>query len=121
MDALLFSLPIAVGITPQPLPAVVSTSLAAGSRSMALVADKVGPSTLGWVSIFPEHGSRSGGDDVTVSSRPRPTRQAHQLGRRVVDVSRRNRGTAYVLIATLMFAASVGALGYAMTVASLHR
>ena len=35
MDALLFSLAIAVGITPQLLPAVVSTSLAAGSRRMA--------------------------------------------------------------------------------------
>jgi P-type Mg2+ transporter len=35
LDALLFSLAIAVGITPQLLPAVVSTSLAAGSRQMA--------------------------------------------------------------------------------------
>jgi Mg2+-importing ATPase len=35
MDALLFSLAIAVGITPQLLPAVVSTSLAAGSRQMS--------------------------------------------------------------------------------------
>ncbi|HEY7101439.1 MAG TPA: magnesium-translocating P-type ATPase [Mycobacteriales bacterium] len=35
LDALLFSLAIAVGITPQLLPAVVSTSLAAGSREMA--------------------------------------------------------------------------------------
>ncbi|MFC3997597.1 magnesium-translocating P-type ATPase [Nocardiopsis sediminis] len=34
VDALLFSLAIAVGITPQLLPAVVSTSLAAGSRRM---------------------------------------------------------------------------------------
>ena len=34
IDALLFSLAIAVGITPQLLPAVVSTSLAAGSRHM---------------------------------------------------------------------------------------
>jgi P-type Mg2+ transporter len=34
MDAMLFSLSIAVGITPQLLPAVVSTSLAAGSRRM---------------------------------------------------------------------------------------
>jgi Mg2+-importing ATPase len=37
IDALLFSLAIAVGITPQLLPAVVSTSLAAGSRRMASV------------------------------------------------------------------------------------
>ena len=35
LDALLFSLAIAVGITPQLLPAVVSTSLAAGSHRMA--------------------------------------------------------------------------------------
>ncbi|MET3803284.1 Mg2+-importing ATPase [Nakamurella sp. UYEF19] len=35
MDALLFSLAIAVGITPQLLPAVVSSSLAAGSARMA--------------------------------------------------------------------------------------
>lgn len=35
IDALLFSLAIAVGITPQLLPAVVSTSLAAGSRTLA--------------------------------------------------------------------------------------
>lgn len=34
LDALLFSLAIAVGITPQLLPAVVSTSLTAGSRRM---------------------------------------------------------------------------------------
>jgi P-type Mg2+ transporter len=35
IDALLFSLAIAVGISPQLLPAVVSTSLAAGSRQLA--------------------------------------------------------------------------------------
>ena len=35
IDALLFSLAIAVGITPQLLPAVVSTSLAQGSRTLA--------------------------------------------------------------------------------------
>jgi P-type Mg2+ transporter len=35
LEALLFSLAIAVGITPQLLPAVVSTSLAAGSRTLA--------------------------------------------------------------------------------------
>lgn len=35
IQSLLFSLAIAVGITPQLLPAVVSTSLAAGSRAMA--------------------------------------------------------------------------------------
>jgi Mg2+-importing ATPase len=36
LEALLFSLAIAVGITPQLLPAVVATSLAAGSRQMRL-------------------------------------------------------------------------------------
>ena len=35
IDALLFSLAIAVGISPQLLPAVVSTSLTAGSRQLA--------------------------------------------------------------------------------------
>ncbi|HEY8282328.1 MAG TPA: magnesium-translocating P-type ATPase, partial [Leifsonia sp.] len=35
LESLLFSLAIAVGITPQLLPAVVSTSLAAGSRALA--------------------------------------------------------------------------------------
>jgi len=35
LDALLFSLAIAVGVTPQLLPAVVSTGLAAGSRQLA--------------------------------------------------------------------------------------
>jgi len=37
LDAALFALAIAVGITPQLLPAVVSTSLAAGSRALARV------------------------------------------------------------------------------------
>jgi P-type Mg2+ transporter len=37
IDAVLFSLAIAIGITPQLLPAVVSTSLAAGSRRLAKV------------------------------------------------------------------------------------
>jgi Mg2+-importing ATPase len=37
IDAVLFSLAIAVGITPQLLPAVVSTSLAVGSRRLAAV------------------------------------------------------------------------------------
>jgi Mg2+-importing ATPase len=36
LDALLFSLAIAVGISPQLLPAVVSTSLASGSRQLAV-------------------------------------------------------------------------------------
>ena len=69
IDALLFSLAIAVGITPQLLPAVVSTSLAAGSRRMSrrkvlvkrliciedlgdvdvLLTDKTGTLTLGHI------------------------------------------------------------------------
>ena len=72
LDALLFSLAIAVGITPQLLPAVVSTSLAAGSRRMrsrkvlvkrlvciedlgdidVLFTDKTGTITEGWVTYL---------------------------------------------------------------------
>lgn len=72
LDALLFSLAIAVGITPQLLPAVVSTSLAAGSRQMSrrkvlvkrlvciedlgdvdtLFTDKTGTLTLGRISYM---------------------------------------------------------------------
>jgi Mg2+-importing ATPase len=71
LDSLLFSLAIAVGITPQLLPAVVSTSLATGSRRLAqrkvlvkrlvciedlgdldvLVTDKTGTLTEGRVSL----------------------------------------------------------------------
>lgn len=79
LDALLFCLAIAVGITPQLLPAVVSASLAAGSRALArrrvlvkrlvciedlgdmdvLVTDKTGTLTEGHVSltaVLPLHG-----------------------------------------------------------------
>ncbi|WP_345762417.1 magnesium-translocating P-type ATPase [Diaminobutyricibacter sp. McL0608] len=71
IESLLFSLAIAVGITPQLLPAVVSTSLAAGSRTLAkrkvlvkrlvciedlgdldlLVTDKTGTLTEGHISF----------------------------------------------------------------------
>jgi Mg2+-importing ATPase len=71
IDSLLFSLAIAVGITPQLLPAIVSTSLAAGSRALArrrvlvkrlvciedlgdldlLVTDKTGTLTTGRISF----------------------------------------------------------------------
>ncbi len=71
LESLLFSLAIAVGITPQLLPAVVSTSLAAGSRALAkrkvlikrlvciedlgdmdiLVTDKTGTLTQGRISF----------------------------------------------------------------------
>ena len=85
IDALLFSLAIAVGISPQLLPAVVATSLAAGSRHMlrrkvlvkrlvciedlgdidTLFTDKTGTLTLGQVTYaraIPEGAARS--DDV---------------------------------------------------------
>ncbi|GAA2746962.1 magnesium-translocating P-type ATPase [Terrabacter aerolatus] len=85
LDALLFSLAIAVGITPQLLPAVVSTSLAAGSRQMSrrkvlvkrlvciedlgdidlLFTDKTGTLTAGridYARAVPVEGQRS--DDV---------------------------------------------------------
>lgn len=71
LDSLLFSLAIAVGITPQLLPAVVSTSLATGSRRLAqrkvlvkrlvciedlgdldvLVTDKTGALTAGRITL----------------------------------------------------------------------
>ena len=77
IDALLFSLAIAVGITPQLLPAVVSTSLAAGSRRMShrqvlvkrlvciedlgdvevLFTDKTGTLTQGRIGVDIEHGN----------------------------------------------------------------
>jgi P-type Mg2+ transporter len=72
LDALLFSLAIAVGITPQLLPAVVATSLATGSRRLAarkvlvkrlvciedlgnvdvLFTDKTGTLTIGQISFM---------------------------------------------------------------------
>ena len=56
LDALLFSLAIAVGITPQLLPAVVTTSLATGSRRLArqkvLVKRLVGIEDLGNVEVL---------------------------------------------------------------------
>jgi Mg2+-importing ATPase len=84
MDALLFSLAIAVGITPQLLPAVVSTSLAAGSRRMSrrkvlvkrlvciedlgnvdvLFTDKTGTLTLGRIDYMR---AVPAGDDVDVA------------------------------------------------------
>ena len=82
IDALLFSLAIAVGITPQLLPAVVSTSLAAGSRRLArrkvlvkrlvciedlgdvdvLFTDKTGTLTEGRISFM--RAVPAGGDDA---------------------------------------------------------
>jgi P-type Mg2+ transporter len=85
LDALLFSLAIAVGISPQLLPAVVSTSLAAGSRQLArskvlvkrlvciedlgdvevLFTDKTGTLTEGSLRFM-----RSAGSDGAVSDEP---------------------------------------------------
>ncbi|WP_432825515.1 magnesium-translocating P-type ATPase [Dactylosporangium sp. CA-092794] len=83
LDALLFSLAIAVGITPQLLPAVVSTSLAAGSRRMrrrkvlvkrlvciedlgdvsVLFTDKTGTLTQGRISFMRAVPTGGSGDD----------------------------------------------------------
>ncbi|MDX6353670.1 MAG: P-type Mg2+ transporter, partial [Streptomyces sp.] len=83
LDALLFSLAIAVGITPQLLPAVVSTSLAAGSRRMSrrkvlvkrlvciedlgnvdvLFTDKTGTLTLGRIDYMRAVAAGGGGPD----------------------------------------------------------
>ncbi len=85
IDALLFSLSIAVGISPQLLPAVVSTSLAAGSRQLArskvlvkrlvciedlgdvdvLFTDKTGTLTEGSLRFM-----RSAGPDGTADDQP---------------------------------------------------
>jgi len=85
IESLLFALAIAVGITPQLLPAVVSTSLATGSRRLArrkvlvkrlvaiedlgdmdiLVTDKTGTLTEGRVT-FTASVNPAGGDDGTV-------------------------------------------------------
>jgi Mg2+-importing ATPase len=85
IDSLLFALAIAVGITPQLLPAVVSTSLAAGSRRLAqhrvlvkrlvsiedlgdmnlLVTDKTGTLTEGRIT-FAASVNPAGGDDRAV-------------------------------------------------------
>ncbi|NKQ55998.1 magnesium-translocating P-type ATPase [Amycolatopsis sp. K13G38] len=86
IDALLFSLAIAVGITPQLLPAVVSTSLAAGSRQLAkrkvlvkrlvciedlgdvdvLFTDKTGTLTEGRISFMRAVGTDGAPSDDTV-------------------------------------------------------
>ncbi len=85
IDAVLFSLAVAVGITPQLLPAVVSTSLATGSRRLAdkkvlvkrlvciedlgdidvLFTDKTGTLTEGHISFERALGP-TGGDDPDV-------------------------------------------------------
>ena len=84
IDALLFSLAIAVGISPQLLPAVVATSLAAGSRQLArrkvlvkrlvciedlgdidvLFTDKTGTLTEGALRFMRSAGPGGGADDA---------------------------------------------------------
>ena len=103
IDAVLFSLAVAVGITPQLLPAVVSTSLATGSRRLAakkvlvkrlvciedlgdidvLFTDKTGTLTDGRISF--ERAIDPTGDD---------SRDVLTLGLRVQrgDADRRHRG-----------------------------
>jgi P-type Mg2+ transporter len=86
IDALLFSLAIAVGITPQLLPAVVSTSLAAGSRRMSrrkvlvkrlvciedlgdvdvLFTDKTGTLTVGRIDYMRAIAARAGEPGTTL-------------------------------------------------------
>ena len=83
IESLLFSLAIAVGITPQLLPAVVSTSLATGTRQLArrkvlvkrlvciedlgdmdiLVTDKTGTLTEGRISFTARAARRRGASD----------------------------------------------------------
>ena len=86
LEAVLFSLAIAVGISPQLLPAVVSTSLAAGARSLArdkvlvkrmvciedlgdievLFTDKTGTLTEGRVAFMRALGTDGSDDDTPV-------------------------------------------------------
>jgi P-type Mg2+ transporter len=83
LDAILFSLAIAVGITPQLLPAVVTTSLAVGSRALAarrvlvkrlvcvedignvqvLFTDKTGTLTEGRISLRAAYGTDGNPDE----------------------------------------------------------
>ena len=82
IDALLFSLAIAVGITPQLLPAVVSTSLAAGSRRMSrrkvLVKRLVCIEDLGNVDVLftDKTGTLTRGPDRLHARRPAPVAQS---------------------------------------------
>jgi Mg2+-importing ATPase len=86
IDSVLFALAIAVGITPQLLPAVVSTSLATGSRRLArlkvlvkrlvciedlgdidiLITDKTGTLTEGRISLVDAVGPTGTHDDVVL-------------------------------------------------------
>ncbi len=103
LETLLFALAIAVGVTPQLLPAVVSSSLAAGSRQLAkshilvkrlvsienlgnitvLVTDKTGTITLGQLSLI--HSSDPGGQ---------PDNEILRLGALAVDTGGAPAATA---------------------------
>ncbi len=106
IDSLLFALAIAVGITPQLLPAVVSSSLASGSRQLArckvlvkrlvsiedlgdidiLITDKTGTLTDGHISFLDAVGSggrafRFGAALRAAGHRRRPRRRWRQRQR----------------------------------------
>ena len=106
IDSLLFSLAIAVGMTPQLLPAVVSTSLAIGSRDLArrkvlvkrlvciedlgdldvVLTDKTGTLTEGRISFVEAVGADDSGGEAG--------QRAFRLGRLAVDIEEGDGGTA---------------------------
>ncbi len=106
IDSLLFSLAIAVGMTPQLLPAVVSTSLAIGSRELArrkvlvkrlvciedlgdldvVLTDKTGTLTEGRISFVEAVGADDSGGEAG--------QRAFLLGRLAVDIEAGDGDTA---------------------------
>ena len=106
IDSLLFSLAIAVGMTPQLLPAVVSTSLAIGSRELTrkkvlvkrlvciedlgdldvVLTDKTGTLTEGRISFVEAVGADDSGGEAG--------QRAFRLGRLAVDIEGGDGGTA---------------------------
>jgi Mg2+-importing ATPase len=99
LDAVLFSLAIAVGITPQLLPAVVSTSLAAGSRRLAhsgvLVKRLVCIEDLGDVDLLltDKTGTLTAGTptfDTAVDPAGRPADRPVRLGLLAADLDERS-------------------------------
>ena len=113
LDSILFSLAIAVGITPQLLPAVVSTSLATGSRRLArqkvlvkrlvciedlgdidvLVTDKTGTLTEGSISLQAAL-APDGAPCVEVLRLGLLTTQSDGIGGNPLDVALSAAGTA---------------------------